>query len=327
VRVALASSLFGVFAALAVACGGPAEPPAASGASGASTQPVATAATGAGAAPASSAAPAASASPAASAAPASSAAPEGKPDGGKRGVARWKEYDGPRATEPLKGPTAWTVYPTTSAEKELSFGALGFGVVDFVRAEGEENVFTLKGKEFAIPAGLSTDVKPPQGLKKGDGVLINLGPEDHEAFGRVLKVGKDTATVTFFLYNAVLKTQDVPLTSLLRLEKSLKLGTPVAFWNQTAKGYQTGIFLSRDEETAWVLSGYSLVKSAVRKTHPYDLKAFAKGAVVMAKNADTLEPANVTSVLDNGVRYEVVFEGGDEKLILGFTDVMPFVKF
>ena len=170
------------------------------------------------------------------------------------------------------------------------------GRLQGVRGEGEFKV--PQAFTFAPPAG--------QKLSKGATVLYTVVTSGE--CGRVVDLHGDTAKVSF-VWASKVDARDVSTSELLVLDGSLAYGAPILYrededqtWVDTQLAYQDG-------KTAWLSNGE---KTALKNVRAMDVtKSRKAGEAVLARESTMMgmAPATIKKVLDDGLRYEVEFEG------------------
>jgi hypothetical protein len=299
-----------------------------------------------------SAAPSATPSAAPTAAP--SAAPETQPAAsagsgklvhdadGPDGVRRWALWDGPKTGPAITTEQAWTVVPRMTSETgtKLSFGSVHLELVNVVKADANEVVYTSlydKDEKYAVPAALARPAVEPKGLKKGSFALFMAATSS--AIGRVETLDESTVTFASRFMDETHKS-DADLNAVLAFEGPFGLGSPVMVRFDGSDELYAGWIVATTGEQVWVYINSSFVGSGngeregrhvhkVKKANvtPIDVsKPLAVGAPCVAPRFVTLEPCTVKKVIDGGIAYVVTYKergGKDEESLVGTVAPAP----
>lgn len=302
-----------------------------------------------------SAAPTAAPTTAPTAAPtdAPNAEPAASSDGAKRklvhdadgpdGVRRWALWDGPKTGTAISTERAWAVVAKlTDTGNKLSFGSVAVDLVDVVKADANEVVYTTKydnKEKDAVPAALARPEATPKGVKKGSLVFIeNIGSM---SVGHVEAVEDGLVTLAYRFGGETTKG-DRDLASLFALEGPLGLGSPVMARFDGSDEPFPGWIVATSADSAWVSMDVSFSGSGhgdreerhvhkVKKANvtPIDvLKPLAVGAPCLGTRIVTFEPCTVKKVLEGGIAYVVAFDGvsGTEEKTVEVGMVAPAPK-
>jgi hypothetical protein len=243
---------------------------------------------------------------------------------GPDGVRRWALWDGPKTGKAITTENAWVVVPRLTDEgKKLSFGSVSVDLVDVVKADANEVVYTTrydKDSKYAVPAALARPQAAPKGVKKG--ALVFVEHVGGLTLGRV-EVAQDELVTAVHRFGGETMKSDFDLSSLFPLEGPLGLGSPVMARFDGSDEIYPGWIVATDADSAWVSMSTSFVGSEqgdregrsvhkIKKANvtPIEVtKPLAVGAPCLGKRIVTLEPCKVKKVIEGGIAYVVTFEG------------------
>lgn len=233
------------------------------------------------------------------------------------GPARWTDYSGPFLKPELKsGERAWAVLPVSAGWETLKWTLLP---VD--RVDGQDVVFKPPGndrREFFVPAAFVSLARPAEGLVKGDAVAVAANAS--RAFARVTALEGGKVKVRFRFAGDV-QELDVDPIELIKLDGTLKYGSVVGYAESRENpgkaptiDWRPAHFVHTEGEQSWIVStsgrpqrvpAGAVKPLSVHITHKTgDQVWFAKG--------DKLEPAVVVESEDDGLRYKIKLDSGEE---------------
>lgn len=233
-----------------------------------------------------------------------SAAPNNEP-------LRWADFAGPDVAPP-GGSKVWAAAPVSAGWDTVHFSLLGV-------ARTSETAAVLKSAngEYLVPGAFLASLEATEGLAKGDAVLASA--HGTRVFARVVEPGSSTKIA--FRFATGLEEITVPIGELRKLDDTLKFGAPAAYLDKKdgeKKGrYRPVSFVSTDGEKTWVITSLGKPQRLeAAKVKPLVVaKLHMKGEKVWVSRGDEFTSGLVEGVLDQGVRYKVRLEGGDDTTV------------
>jgi hypothetical protein len=224
---------------------------------------------------------------------------------------RWADFAGPDVAPP-SGAKLWAAAPVSAGWDTVHFSLFGVS-----RAAETAAVVKSTNGEYLVPGAFLAGLEAPQGLVKGDAVIASA--HGTRVFARVIEPGETTKIA--FRFATGLEEISVPTLELRRLDDTLKFGAPAAFLDKREgekKGrYRPIAFVSSDGERAWIITSTGKPQRLeAAKVKPLPVaKIHAKGEKVWVSRGDEFTSGLVEDILDQGVRYKVRLEGGDDTTV------------
>ncbi len=231
------------------------------------------------------------------------------------GPIKWADFGGPTVKPEFPpGSRAWAVIPVSAGWETLKFS-----VVDVDRVE-DDFMVTKQGadkRDVFVPGAFTAGVKPVESVVKGDAVVVAaLGSR---AFARVTASEAGKVKVRF-RYAGDIQELDVDPKEVIKLDGTLRFAGVAAFGEVKEVGtekkttWQVGQFVHSAEEKAWLVTfaGKPLrVPLAQVKALSVHIP-HKPGDKVWLAQADALSPGQVVNVEDDGLRYKVKLDSGEE---------------
>lgn len=255
-----------------------------------------------------------SASATASAAPSASSALSAIPipSAGPSGPVKWADFGGPEVKSPVKeGQKAWAAIPVSAG-----WDTLKLSLHEVSRIEGETVVvFSIDGVDYFVPAAFVVPAEPAKDLAMGDAVMASA--YGTRVFGRVTALTPKLKVK--FRFAVAVEEKEFDASEVSKLDATLHFGAPILFkeeregvLSKDAK-LRTGQFVSTDEGRTWVLGlAGKPQRVAANAVQPMDVRQHKVNDKVWVTRSDEVTPGLVQEVLDDGVRYRVKLENGDE---------------
>lgn len=233
------------------------------------------------------------------------------------GPVKWNDFSGPFGHSDLAaGSAAWAVAPVSAGWETLKFS---WGTVE--RVEEKEVVFKLNGADKAeiwVPSAFCAPAPKVEGLVKGDAVMVPA--RGSRAFARVTGVEGSKVKVRYRFAGDV-QELEVESNMVVKLDGTLRFGAPVGFQDRVKGpggddklGWFWGQLVNVAEEKAWLVTSTGkprrLALSAVK---PLKVQVAPKvGDKVWAGRGEDLLPGVVSEVVDDGLRFKVKLDEGED---------------
>jgi hypothetical protein len=274
--------------------------------------------------PSGSAAASAMASPSASSGPVSSAVAAALAGSAAvvTGPRRWADFYGPELKPTLKeGEKAWAVLPVS-----VGWDTLKFARLDVRALEDKAVVFSVAPTgsapmDVVVPTAFTAAAIAPEALTPNAPVLV--ATSGTRAYGRVVAVEGEQVRVRY-RFAGLQEERAVPATDVLRLDGSLRFGAPIAY-RQTKEGPKGDVLkiwhpaqlVFAGEGKSWLLTNAGKPMLLPNDTlRAVDVMTSRKaGAPVWVVHGDEFVPATVLEEIENGLRYKVKRESGEESTV------------
>jgi hypothetical protein len=228
-----------------------------------------------------------------------------------QGPVKWADFGGPELKAPVKdGQHAWAVLPVSSG-----WDTLKFSLHDATRVEESQVIFNIAAVDYFVPAAFVSPAEAPKDLAVGDAVMASA--YETRVFGRVTGLGPKVKVK--FRFATSIEEKEVDPFELLKLDGTLHFGAPVLF-KEEKEGLSSrdaklrpGHFISSDEGKTWLLAfAGKPQRVTAASVQPMDLKQRKVGDRVWVTRQDEVVPGLVAEVQEDGVRYRVKLDNGDE---------------
>lgn len=232
------------------------------------------------------------------------------------GPVKWNDYSGPFSKSELKaGDTAWAVMPVSAGWETLKFTS---ATVD--RTEEKDVVFKTSENhaEVWVPSPFCVASRPVEGLVKGDSVMVPA--RGSRAFARVVGV-EGTKVKVRYRFAGDAQEIEVENNVVVKLDGTLKFGAPVGFQDRVKGpggddklGWFWGQLVSVGEDKAWLVTSTGKPRRvAASAVKPLSVHVTPKvGDKVWAGRGEDLLPGVVSEVIDDGLRYKVKLDIGED---------------
>jgi hypothetical protein len=234
------------------------------------------------------------------------------PSAGPQGPVKWADFGGPELRATVKeGQKAWAALPVSAGWETLKMS-----LHDVTRIESETVVvFGIEGVEYFVPAAFVVPAEPAKDLAVGDAVMASA--YGTRVFGRVTAAGPKVKVK--FRFAAGVEEKELEPTEVFKLDGTLKFGAPVIYKEDrdpsTGKEgkLRPGQFVSTDEGRTWVLGNAGKPQRVpATAVQALDIRPHKINDKVWVTRIDEITSALVQEVLDDGVRYRVKLENGDD---------------
>ena len=228
-----------------------------------------------------------------------------------QGPVKWADFGGPEVKSPVKDAQhAWAVLPVSSG-----WDTLKFSLHDATRVEDTQVIFNISGVDYYVPAAFVISADAPKDLATGDAVIASA--YETRVFGRVTAMGPKVKVK--YRFATSIEEKEFEPHELLKLDGTLHFGAPVLF-KEEREGLASrdaklrpGHFISSDEGKTWLLAfAGKPQRVSAASVQPMDVKQRKVGDKVWVTRQDEVVSGLVAEVQEDGVRYRVKLESGDE---------------
>ncbi|MBL8744393.1 MAG: hypothetical protein JNK04_24970 [Myxococcales bacterium] len=245
------------------------------------------------------------------------------------GPLKWADFGGPSIKSELApGSKAWAVLPVSA-----SFETVKVAVVEVDRVEGDL-VVTKQGadkREVFVPAAFTLATKPADALVRGDAVVV--AAKGSRAFARVTSMDAGKVKVRF-RYAGDIQEIEVNPSEAIELDGTLRFGSVAAYSETKEIGtekkviWHSGQFVQTAEDKSWVISSTGKPERVpAASVRPLAVHVAHKaGDKVWVVRNDELAPGQVLTVEDDGLRYKVKLDTGEEASAPFETVTTPIAK-
>lgn len=225
---------------------------------------------------------------------------------------KWADFGGPEVKASVKeGQKAWAAIPVSAGWETLKLS-----IHDVTRIEGESLVvFSVEGADYFVPAAFVVPAEPPKELATGDAVMA--AAYGTRVIGRVTGTGPKIKVK--YRFAAAVEEKEFDPAEVSKLDATLKFGAPILFKEEreglSAKDakLRPGQFISTGDGRTWVLGFAGKPQRISAQTvQPMDLRQHKVNDRVWVTRSDELMAGLVQEVQDDGVRYRIKLESGDD---------------
>jgi hypothetical protein len=267
--------------------------------------------------------PSASQRPSASVAPSSSAPPRASASASSvpsvaippsKGLIKWDDFTGPVEKPAVKeGERVWAVMPVS-----IGWETLKFALHDVQRVDEDAVIVRNLDNEFVVPSVFTKLAEAPAKLEKGNAVMASA--HDGRVFARVIDVGAKVK-IRFRFVSDIEETEVAPEEVVL-LKDELSFGQPVLVQDELAAGEKVpkthpSQFVSSDGTSTWVVTfAGKPLRVPAASVHVMTVTPLRKpGDRVYVTRQEEVLPGVVRETLDDGVRYRVQLDKGDDTTV------------
>jgi hypothetical protein len=245
------------------------------------------------------------------------------------GPLKWADFGGPSMQSALTpGSKAWAVLPVSA-----SFETVKVAVVDVDRVDGDL-VVTKQGadkREVFVPAAFTLATKVAEGLVRGDAVVV--AAKGSRAFARVTSMDAGKVKVRF-RYAGDIQEIEVDPSEVIELDGTLRFGSVAAYSETKEIGtekkviWHSGQYVQSAEDKSWIISSTGKPERVpAASVRPLAVHVAHKaGDKVWVVRNDELAPGQVLTVEDDGLRYKVKLDTGEEASAPFETVTTPIAK-
>jgi len=245
------------------------------------------------------------------------------------GPLKWADFGGPALKSELAPQSrAWAVLPVSA-----SWETVKVAVVDVDRVDGD-NIVTKQGsdkREVFVPTAFTLATKTAEGLVRGDAVVV--AAKGSRAFARVTSMEGGKVKVRFRYAGDIQEIEADP-SEVIELDGTLRFGSVAAYSETKEIGtekktiWHSGQFVQSMEEKTWIISSTGKperVPAASVRALAVHVAHKAGDRVWVVRN-DELAPGQVLTVEDDGLRYKVKLDTGEEASAPFETVTTPISK-
>lgn len=230
---------------------------------------------------------------------------------GPQGPVKWADFGGPELKPTVKeGQRAWAALPVSSG-----WDTLKLAIYPVSRVDETTVIFGISGVDYFVPAAFCSPADPPKELSAGNAVMA--GAYDTRVYGRVLSTGSKVKVR--FRFAASVEEREFDSSDVVKIDGSLKFGAPVIY-RDTKEGVRSkdqklrpGVFVENEDGKTWVLAfAGKPLRLPAEEVHAMDVQTHRVGDKVLVSRQDEVVAGLVEEVQEEGVRYRVKLESGDE---------------
>lgn len=219
---------------------------------------------------------------------------------------------------------AWVVMPVSAGWETLKFS-----LEPAKRSEENEVVVSVPASnsdatlvEVWVPTAFTQELKPPDRLGKNDPVMV--ATSGTRAFGRVLSAEPNANAKIRFRFAGTIEEKDIDPKELVRLDGTLRFGAPVGYGEEkegdrgsTKIVWRPAQFVQSTGDKAWVVtSAGKPLRVPLTQVKPLMVNnTFRVGDKLFAARGDELLPGQLAEVLEDGLRYKIKLDVGDETTV------------
>lgn len=232
------------------------------------------------------------------------------------GPLKWTDFGGPTVAAEVKaGEQAWAVLPVSAG-----WDTLKWMLVSVDRVEGNDAV--LKGassdkRDIYVPLAFTQPARPTDSVVKGDAVWVTT--KGGRAFARVTSMEGGKVKVRF-RYAGELQELEIDPAGVVKLDGSLKFGAVAAYSEtkedagKTTTEWHPAYYVQNGESKAWVVTANGKpIRVPLVNVKPLGVHVSHKaGDKIWFAKGESLVPGTVGEVEDDGLRYRLKLDAGEE---------------